>query len=370
MQVTSQKNILTYMSFNQDSSCIALGTTKGIRTYSTTPFKSLYTRNFPEGINIVSMLYRSSILALTGTGGNPRYPREAVVIYDDQTGRTIVEIKFSSLILNVRMSRDKVFIVTAKKVFVYNLTDLHLVEQFETSNNPYGLIAIYGEKENETILATLGSIPGQIQVRRYIKEVNDPNSVSSPINNNGQTANPSTSNGYQVITATHMCHENGIRALTISPDGRFFATASTKGTLLRIFSLENNLAQVYEVRRGTEKADIQSIAFAPNSSLICVTSNHQTLHVFSLFSIAGADGSVAIENKKSKFVWLKKTNEYFASEWSFAKFPLSDPVSIATFMKNDTIGVICGDGMFYKLVVSPNKVIEKELAVNLLNQDK
>lgn len=47
------------------------------------------------------------------------------------------------------------------------------------------------------------------------------------------------------------CHDSGIAALKLSQDGSILVTASTKGTLLRIFNTANG-NKICEVRRGAD----------------------------------------------------------------------------------------------------------------------
>jgi len=69
--------------------------------------------------------------------------------------------------------------------------------------------------------------------------------------------------------------------MDLSPDGQLLATASEAGTLIRVFST-SNCAKVAELRRGVDPAYIFSIAISPNSSMLAVTSDKSTLHIFDL----------------------------------------------------------------------------------------
>jgi WD40 repeat protein len=62
------------------------------------------------------------------------------------------------------------------------------------------------------------------------------------------------------------------------------ATASDKGTLIRIYSTETG-AFLAELRRGTEKAEIYSISFNPSSKFLACSSDRGTIHIFSLTSV-------------------------------------------------------------------------------------
>ena len=59
------------------------------------------------------------------------------------------------------------------------------------------------------------------------------------------------------------------------------ATASDKGTLIRVFSTEDG-TPLQEVRRGSDKAEIYSIAFDKNSDFIACSSDKGTIHIFTV----------------------------------------------------------------------------------------
>jgi WD repeat-containing protein 45 len=67
--------------------------------------------------------------------------------------------------------------------------------------------------------------------------------------------------------------------MTLNFTGTLLATASDKGTLIRIFSTEDG-SPLQEVRRGSDKAEIYSIAFDKNSHWIACSSDKGTIHIF------------------------------------------------------------------------------------------
>jgi len=92
------------------------------------------------------------------------------------------------------------------------------------------------------------------------------------------------------ITALINAHESSIASLALNSDGSLLASASDKvseyiliiqGTLIRIFKVEDG-SFLQELRRGTEKADIYSIAFDPLSKFVACSSDRGTIHIFSL----------------------------------------------------------------------------------------
>ena len=77
------------------------------------------------------------------------------------------------------------------------------------------------------------------------------------------------------------CHQAEIRYLALNPEGTLLASASTKGTLIRIFDTVSGNG-IKEVRRGSDNADIQCLAFSSMSLYLACTSDRDTAHVFAL----------------------------------------------------------------------------------------
>lgn len=53
--------------------------------------------------------------------------------------KCIGEMSFRTKIKNVKLKNDRVVVVLEKKIFVYNFTDLKLLDQIETCPNPRGM---------------------------------------------------------------------------------------------------------------------------------------------------------------------------------------------------------------------------------------
>lgn len=77
-------------------------------------------------------------------------------------------------------------------------------------------------------------------------------------------------------------HDSPLAALAFSPTGLRIATASEKGTVIRVFSVTDG-AKLYEFRRGVKRCvSISSLAFSMCSQFLCCSSNTETVHVFKL----------------------------------------------------------------------------------------
>ncbi|KAG8473967.1 hypothetical protein CXB51_033653 [Gossypium anomalum] len=293
---------LLHLSFNQDHGCFAAGTDHGFRIYNCDPFREIFRRDFDRGggIGVVEMLFRCNILALVGGGPDPQYPPNKVMIWDDHQSRCISELSFRSEVRSVRLRRDRIIVVLEQKIFVYNFVDLKLLHQIETIANPKGLCAV-SQGAGSLVLVCPGLQKGQVRVEHYASK----------------------------RTKFIMAHDSRIACFALSQDGQLLATASTKGTLVRIYNtIDGSLLQ--EVRRGADRAEIYSLAFSSNAQWLAVSSDKGTVHVFSLKINAGSPSttqsrstSEPVVSPHSSLSFIKGVlPKYFSSEWSVAQFRL------------------------------------------------
>lgn len=220
---------------------------------------------------------------------------------------------------------------------------LETIDTIDTYENPKGIVAI-STIANATILAYPDKTKGYVRVKSYDAPSNTP-----------------LLNG----------HESQIACLAINHEGTLLATASDKGTIIRIFKIEDG-SLVQELRRGAEKAEIYSVCFDSSSKFIACTSDRGTIHIFSLATVnkalnEGNGGHEEREREKEEesvpknqksFLgkitkFLKFPKGYWDSEWSFAQFRIPDLKSICTFGQDNTIFVISADGKYYQATFDP-----------------
>ncbi|CAL4972283.1 unnamed protein product [Urochloa decumbens] len=333
---------LLHISFNQDYGCFAAGTKSGFRIYNCDPFREIFRRDLAAegdgggggGIGVVEMLFRCNILALVGGGDNPHYPPNKVMIWDDHQSRCIGELSFRSPVRGVRLRRDRIIVVLENKIFVYNFADLKLVHQIETAPNPKGLCAV-SQQPGSIVLVCPGVQKGQIRVEHY------------------------GARKTKFINA----HTSRVACFALSQDGRLIATASTKGTLVRIYNAaEGNLLQ--EVRRGADRAEIYSLAFSNNLQYLSVSSDKGTIHVFNLKINVGSTANdkpmpapdPEVPHISPPLSFIKGVlPKYFHSEWSVAQFRLheGEQYIVAFGHEKNTVAVVGMDGSFYRCQFDP-----------------
>ncbi|KAL1998773.1 hypothetical protein VTN02DRAFT_5597 [Thermoascus thermophilus] len=235
--------------FNHDSSCFSVGLDSGFCVFNADPCELKVSRDFNAGVGVAEMLGQSNYLALVGGGRQPKFPQNKLVIWDDAKQKAVITLEFRTSVLRVRLSKSRIIVALLNSIHVFAFSNPpQKLSVFETSDNPLGL-ACLGRK----LLAFPGRSPGQVQLVEL------------------ETGNVS------IIPA----HSSPLRAMELSPDGEVLATASEVGTLIRVFST-SNCAKIAELRRGVDHAVIFSLGISPSNTMLAVTSDKSTLHVFDL----------------------------------------------------------------------------------------
>ena len=80
---------------------------------------------------------------------------------------------------------------------------------------------------------------------------------------------------------TVRAHSSTLSILVLNYDGSLMATASEKGTLIRIFSTKTG-KMLQELRRGSENVVLFSVDFHFQDDWLACISDSGTLHIFNL----------------------------------------------------------------------------------------
>eukprot|EP01130_Rhizamoeba_saxonica_P016409 TRINITY_DN7579_c0_g1_i1.p1 TRINITY_DN7579_c0_g1~~TRINITY_DN7579_c0_g1_i1.p1 ORF type:complete len:327 (+),score=47.83 TRINITY_DN7579_c0_g1_i1:289-1269(+) len=314
------------MTFSLDNSRFACGTDDGFMVYAIDPLGDtpLIAREFGGGISCVEVLEDTNIVALVGGGNSPQYDYNKVIIYDDNRDCNVVEIQLKNRVLNVKLTRDRIVVCTSERVLVYDFQSLELVIERRTYKNSNGIVAV-GTLDGQPVLVCLGETLGCINI--YIG-FNDP----------------------VIINA----HDNDIQCITLSSDNTKLATASSKGTLIRIWDVRSGV-EIKCVRRGASHTDVHSLSFSKDDQYLSLTSSSQTLHIFSTIP-----EETSYWNLSSKILYEK----------SLCSMRIPETYSIATFGNQpNTIRAFGATGTYYKFSFSPNQGTGREEGIDRFLMD-
>jgi len=107
--------------------------------------------------------------------------------------------------------------------------------------------------------------------------------------------------------------KNEVVSMVLNRKGTLLATASAKGTLIRLWDTHTG-EKWAEFRRGSEACTIEHLSFDEEGKYLTCTSDKATVHIFKVPS-SKEDAS---GNTKSMFSMLSSVVSYAGSEWSFA----------------------------------------------------
>ena len=316
VNAASQVNCVT---FNQDASCVALGLNIGYRIYSCKPdiIKCSHARR-EDSVGIVEMLYRTSLVAVVGLGEEVGSLPRKLKILNTKRQTTICDLIFPSTILLVKLSRQRMIVLLEEQIYIYDIRNMELLHTIETSPNLNLLCALsedLGTNGDGLSLLAYPSPPKTITHESLLVNGINTNGGSQSAQNNIQAVSndPNRVGGAIIFDLVSLqplavieAHKSALSAMCLSKDGSLLATASDKGTIVRVFNVHTGV-KLYQFRRGTYPTKIFSISFSNDNKYIVATSASETVHVFRL----GENELLANKQKKSRNSKLNTYNGEF-----------------------------------------------------------
>ncbi|KAJ7265988.1 WD40-repeat-containing domain protein [Mycena haematopus] len=289
---------MLFANFNQDYSCVSVGTRKGYSITNCDPFGRVYTQN--DGARgIVEMLFCTSLIALvgapdTGPGSSPR----KLQIVNTKRQSMICELLFPSSILAVKLNRKTLVIVLETEIYVYDISNMRLLHVIETVPNPEAICAL-SPSADAPYLAYPAPLPSPALAAASTSSNAASNSgsasaTSTSTSNSNATLNAGTGCGDVMLFSTRAlapanvvrAHRSPLALMALSANGGLLATASGKGTVIRVFATPS-LDKLYQFRRGTREARIYSLAFNGAGTLLAAGSERGTVHLWRVGKTAG-----------------------------------------------------------------------------------
>ena len=316
--INNNEELINYYNFNEDSSCILLGTKNGFRIILCEPYDDHYEYNLQSGIGMIEMYKSSNILALIGCENDSKFPENKLIIWDDNKKEIVKELRLISKIRMIKIIKDILFIVNDIKIYILDFPTLSLYQSFE----------IYSFKKE------LISFHVNIDIKiAYLK--NSESICIEKIKKNKKQK-------------TLLCNkENSMPFIYIQ--------FNTKGNILAAALKED--IYLYNTSNGELIRDISNIdinypyinciKFSNDDTYMAISTgekNNGNIYIFDVKS----------EKEKSFFSYFIKEDDQY-----FSHFNLKYKDFLFCFDKNDDILVITSKGNFLKILFDKKKGICK-----------
>ncbi|KAI9821906.1 MAG: autophagy protein [Pycnora praestabilis] len=275
---------MNFVTFNQDYSHLAVGTSKGFRIYYTDPFSKCFETK--EGnIALLEMLFSTSLVALILS------PRR-LQITNTKRQSTICELTFPTTVLAVRLNRKRLVVVLEDQIYLYDISNMKLLYTIDTSPNPTAICALSPSSEHCYLAYPL---PQKAPPSSFTPPSHAPPTANhiSPTTGDILLFDAVKLEAVNVVEA----HRSPLSCVTLNNEGTLLATASDKGTIIRVFSIPD-AQKLYQFRRGSLPSRIYSMSFNTTSTLLCVSSATETVHIFKLGGPSETPSDISSSPKK------------------------------------------------------------------------
>ncbi|XP_053961786.1 WD repeat domain phosphoinositide-interacting protein 2 isoform X1 [Anastrepha ludens] len=239
------------LDFNQDfTSVYVLDGSDGFRIFninSCDEVEEIYAEH-SEHIILVERLFNSSLLVMV-TAEKPH----CLQMVHFKKNQKICNCVYPTKIISIRMNRARLIVCLSESIHIHDIRDMKM------------LYAIEDLPPNELGVCSLSC-----------------NSLLAfPVcHSTGMLALYNTSKLEWGLTID--AHKSKLSAINFSPNSLLLATASERGTVIRLFNVKNG-QRLQEFRRGVKRCvDIASLVFSVSGQFICITSNTETVHIFKI----------------------------------------------------------------------------------------
>lgn len=256
-----------FLGFNQDGSCLAVAGLNGFAVLDAESGRVLYRETACGHVRLVEMLFRTSLLALVGGGQLPSSSCQ-LTMWNAKGRCSICTLRFAAEICAVRLNHRRAVVLLRHKIHIFDLKTMKALLVIDRDPVSCPNLAALGADAERGFLATPLAPPRRQDV---------------PFAHGVEGA------GYVAVVDAHtlravgtlLAHRTPVRALCLNAEGRLLATASDKGTVVRVFGVPS-LSLLWTFRRGVSPCRIYSLSFAAGSPHLSAAAASGTVHVFRL----------------------------------------------------------------------------------------
>ncbi|CUM47039.1 unnamed protein product [Debaryomyces tyrocola] len=274
----------------------------------------------------LKMLFSTSLTIIIPE--NESVGNRLLKIYNLKQNMKICELTFPSHIIDVKLNRKRLCVILESgQIYIYDLSCVRLIKVLEISSFSSNdseeethqklFVGDLGADDKSLLVLPISNITEQTDLFNTENGVNvtrasDSNILTSlkplieftknKINKDIITLEDlqKDSNGWVLIYDTiklkprliYKAHDSSLAKITISNDNKKIATASSKGTIIRVCHLESSddddvskpfkISQIINLRRGHNIAKVNCLSFSLDNLILGCGSESNTIHFFRL----------------------------------------------------------------------------------------
>lgn len=176
----------------------------------------------------------------------------------------------------MRLNRKRLAVVLEDEIYLYDISNMSLLYTIPTSPNPTAICALSPSSQNCYLAYPLPK-PREDTGDKRPSHAPPLSTYIAPTSGEVLVFDTLTLKAVNVIEA----HKSPLCCVSLNSDGSLLATASEMGTIIRVFSVPRG-QKLFQFRRGTYPSTIYSMSFNLDSTLLCVSSVSDTVHIFRL----------------------------------------------------------------------------------------
>ena len=289
------------MAFNQDKTCLSVGTDSGYKLYNLSRLPNkldlLFKDDVENGTSHVNRLFTSSLVAYRS-----RFETNKIFLAHFRKNQIICDYTYPSPVRTLQLNRNRLIVCLDNEIYIHAIKDMSLVHiikdvatVFEDKVNTVSLASPMSASALSNLIAyplaegAMVEVPADESSENNSSKNSKSNSNSNNSNNLGRIA---IFDAYLLRTIKVIdAHENRISATCFANNSTFragsqenpllLASASERGTVIRIWSIPQGIC-IHELRRGMYHADIQQLSFSLDAEYVGLISKNQTIHVWDL----------------------------------------------------------------------------------------
>jgi autophagy-related protein 18 len=254
--------------FNSNNEYVARCLDDGFAIFECEPFRRIKSVTEIGAIAIASLVGSSKLSVLVpGITDNTMASPRQLMLYDTQQCQSMSDLVLDTQngILNIEVNEHRLVVVTESELHVFELPTMAPLQYVKTAPNPRGVASLCPNVFSTAVLPSCCYLAFPTQLKSgddcvMVHDVMDRNTTQ--------------------VTVLVRPHKTAVTNLRFSSDGCKLATASAKGTVIRVWSMPQGVP-LHSLRRGTSTATIYTMSFGgDDNSLIAVSSSSGTIHVF------------------------------------------------------------------------------------------